>query len=90
MQIKKSWNIDINKIEEKITLEQKAIMPVHIFGLMCRWIRIKEIAEKYNLYVVEDAANLMGRSTRNKSREVFGCCIIHFFANKKLLPVKVE
>ena len=53
---KETWNIDISKIEEKITSHTKAIMPVHIFGLMCDMDTITSIARKHNLFIVEDAA----------------------------------
>jgi perosamine synthetase len=52
----KTFNIDLNKIEEKITPRTKGIIPVHLFGLLCPMDEINEIAEKYHLFVVEDAA----------------------------------
>jgi len=52
----RTFNIDVNKIEEKITPHTKAINPVHLFGQPADLKPIKEIAEKYNLYIVEDAA----------------------------------
>jgi len=48
--------IDVDKIEEKITPRTKAIVPVHLYGQMCDMPAIAEIAEKHNLYVVEDCA----------------------------------
>ena len=52
---KDTWNIDENKIEEKITNKTKAIMPVDIFGNPCNYDKILEIAKKHNLKVVDDA-----------------------------------
>lgn len=49
-------NIDENKIEEAITEKTKAIVPVHYAGVGCEMDKIMEIAQKYNLYVIEDAA----------------------------------
>ena len=49
-------NIDAEKIEALITSRAKAIVPVHYAGVACDMDRIMEIAEKYNLLVVEDAA----------------------------------
>lgn len=49
-------NIDAEKIEELITPRTKAIVPVHYAGVACDMDRIMEIANKYNLIVVEDAA----------------------------------
>ena len=47
-------NIDADKIEERITDKTKAILPVHIFGNPCDMDKINAIAQKHNLYVVED------------------------------------
>lgn len=52
----KTYNIDINKIEEKIIPHTKAINPVHLFGQPADLKPIKEIAEKNNIFVIEDAA----------------------------------
>ena len=55
-----SFNIDVNKIEEKITSKTKAIVPVHLYGQTCDMEKIMEIAKKYNLFVVEDTAQAIG------------------------------
>ena len=49
-------NIDVNKIESLITARTKAIVPVHYAGMACDMDKIMELAIKYNLFVVEDAA----------------------------------
>lgn len=49
-------NIDANQIEKLITNKTKAIVPVHYAGVACDMDRIMEIADKYNLLVIEDAA----------------------------------
>ncbi|MGL4393574.1 MAG: DegT/DnrJ/EryC1/StrS family aminotransferase [Fusobacteriaceae bacterium] len=49
-------NLDVEKIEEKITKNTKAICVVHLYGQASNMKRIMEIAKKYNLYVVEDCA----------------------------------
>ncbi len=51
-----TFNIDVTKIEEKITSKTKGIIPVHLFGLVADMKPIMEIANKHNLFVVEDAA----------------------------------
>ena len=53
-------NIDVLKIEEKITPKTKAIMAVHIYGRLCHMDEIMRIARKYNLKVIEDAAEAQG------------------------------
>ena len=53
---KRTFNIDANLIEEKITPKTKAIFPVHYAGVACDMGKIMDIAKKHNLIVVEDAA----------------------------------
>lgn len=53
---RKTFNMDVNLIEEKITPKTKAIFPVHYAGVACDMDEIMKIAKKYNLIVVEDAA----------------------------------
>lgn len=55
-----TFNMDVNKIEEKITSKTKAIMAVHIFGQACDMGRINFIAKKHNLFVIEDACQAIG------------------------------
>ncbi|MGD2087514.1 MAG: DegT/DnrJ/EryC1/StrS family aminotransferase [Candidatus Aminicenantes bacterium] len=54
------------EIEKKITLHTKAIIPVHLYGQSCDMDSICEIAQKYNLKVVEDCAQSVGASYKNK------------------------
>lgn len=67
-----SYNIDPNKIEAKITNKTKAIMPVHLYGQACEMDRIMQIANKYNLYVVEDNAQAHLAGFNNKLTGSFG------------------
>lgn len=55
-----TWEIDPDRIEEKITGRTKAIIGVHLYGQPFAFNRVKEIADKYNLYVVEDCAQAHG------------------------------
>jgi perosamine synthetase len=59
--------IDPEDIERKITHKTKAIMPVHLYGLMCDMESIMDIAERYNLFVVEDCAQCF-RATDSRGR----------------------
>ena len=82
---KDTWNIDVSKIEEKITPRTKAIMPVHIFGLMCDMEKITDIAKKYNLYIIEDAAEAHGAELNGKKAGSFSDIgSFSFFANKNI------
>lgn len=82
---KDTWNIDVKKIEEKITSKTKAIMPVHIFGNPCNMDEIKRIANKHNLFIVEDAAEAHGATYDDKKVGSFSDIgSFSFFANKNL------
>lgn len=60
-------NIDPDKIEAAITPKTTAIMPVHVYGKPCRTSEIKEIADKYGLKVIYDAAHAFGVEVNGKS-----------------------
>lgn len=82
---KDTWNIDVNKIEEKITSRTKAIMPVHIFGKMCDMEAIYTLADKYNLKIIEDAAEAHGALYHGKKSGSFSDIAgFSFFANKNI------
>lgn len=82
---KETWNIDVKKIEEKITPRTKAIMPVHIFGKMCDMTAITALAKKYNLYIVEDAAEAHGAEHKGKKAGAYSdIAAFSFFANKNI------
>jgi len=55
-----SFNIDPDRIEEKITKKTRAIIPVHLFGQAAQMKPILEIAARHNLFVIEDAAQAIG------------------------------
>lgn len=61
-----NYNIDVTRIEEKITAKTKAIIAVHLQGRPADMDAINEIAKKYNLYVVEDAAQAHGTLYKGK------------------------
>lgn len=54
------WQMDIKEAEKLITPRTKAIMPVHLYGFACDMVAVKQLANKYNLKVIEDAAEAMG------------------------------
>jgi dTDP-4-amino-4,6-dideoxygalactose transaminase len=61
-----TYNIDPEKIEEKITDRTKAIIPVHTFGQTADMDPIIKIGKKFNIHVIEDAACALGAKYRNK------------------------
>lgn len=56
----KTCNLDPNKIEAAITPRTTAILPVHVYGKPCNTLKIQEIADKYGLKVIYDAAHAFG------------------------------
>jgi len=78
-----TWNIDVNRIEEKITKKTKAVMPVHIYGHPCNMDPILELAKEHNLYVIEDAAEAHGAEYKGKKAGGIGDIgCFSFYGNK--------
>ncbi|MCM8818833.1 MAG: DegT/DnrJ/EryC1/StrS family aminotransferase, partial [Candidatus Omnitrophica bacterium] len=67
-----SHTIDPNDIENKITDRTKAILVVHLYGVICNMDPIIEIAKKYNLYVIEDCAQAHGGEYKGKKVGTIG------------------
>lgn len=80
-----TYNIDPAKIEEKITTKTKAIMVVHLYGKPCRMDQIMDIANKYDLKVVEDCAQSHGATFKNTVTGKFGDIGAHSFYPTKNL-----
>jgi len=66
------YNIDVSQIEKVITPKTKAILAVHLYGQSCDMDAIMSIAEKYNLYVIEDCAQAHGVTFNGKKVGTFG------------------
>jgi len=86
----KSFNINPNLIQDKITERTRAIIPVHLFGQSCRMEEILEIANKNNLQVIEDNAQALGSTYRfsNSQKQMSGTigdiATTSFFPSKNL------
>lgn len=80
-----TYNIDPNKIQKAITKKTKAILPVHIYGNPCDMNPIMELANKYNLKVVEDCAQAQGAKYKGKNVGNFGDAgCFSFYPSKNL------
>lgn len=76
-------NIDPDKIESAITNLTTAILPVHVYGNPCNNIRIKEVADKYGLKIIYDAAHTFGVKKKGISLANFGdLSVLSFHATK--------
>ena len=69
---KDTMNIDENLIEMAITDKTRAIVPVHYAGVVCEMDKIMDIAKRYNLFVIEDAAQAMMSTYKGKAAGTIG------------------
>lgn len=77
--------IDISKIEARISLKTKAIMPVHLFGQCVDMKPLMELAKKYNLKVIEDSAQAIGAEYNGQKAGTMGDMgCFSFFPSKNL------
>ncbi|MDD5655306.1 MAG: DegT/DnrJ/EryC1/StrS family aminotransferase [Candidatus Omnitrophica bacterium] len=83
--IKDDFNIDADKIEPLITSKTKGIIPVHLNGHACDMDKILALARKYNLRVLEDAAQALGARFKDRKCASFGDAGIFSFYPAKML-----
>lgn len=81
----KTYGLDPENIKEKITSKTKAIIPIHYAGCPCLIEEIKEIAEDYNLFLFEDAAESFGAKIRDQMVGSFGNAGILSFCQNKII-----
>ncbi|MDE6846219.1 MAG: DegT/DnrJ/EryC1/StrS family aminotransferase [Lachnospiraceae bacterium] len=80
-----TWNMNIDEIEAKITDKTKAIMAVHLYGLPVQMDAIMELAQRYHLKVIEDAAEMHGQTYNGKPCGSFGdISTFSFYPNKHI------
>ncbi|HEY4150661.1 MAG TPA: DegT/DnrJ/EryC1/StrS family aminotransferase [Chitinophagaceae bacterium] len=78
-----TWNMDVSQIEKKITPRTRAIMIVHIYGLPADMQPVLELAKKYKLKVIEDAAEMHGQTYNGAPCGSFGdISTFSFYPNK--------
>ncbi len=82
---KSTWNMDVTKIESRITARTKAIMVVHIYGLPVDMDPVIELANRYKLKIIEDAAEMHGQTYDRKPCGSFGdVSTFSFYPNKHI------
>lgn len=80
-----TWNMAVDQIEAKITPRTRAILVVHIYGLPVDMDQVQAIAQKHNLTIIEDAAEMHGQTYRGKPCGSFGdISTLSFYANKHI------
>ena len=78
-----TWNMNVSEIEQKITSRTKAILVVHLYGLPVEMDKVIELAQKYNLKIVEDAAEMHGQTYKGNPCGSFGdLSTFSFYPNK--------
>ena len=82
---KDTYVMDADKIEEMITPNTKAIIPIHIYGHPVNMDKVMEIACKYNLYVIEDATESLGSLYKDKPTGTLGHIGCFSFNGNKLI-----
>jgi dTDP-4-amino-4,6-dideoxygalactose transaminase len=80
-----TYNIDVDKIEQAVTKKTKAIIPVHLYGQPANMSRVKDIAAKYKLFIIEDASQAHGATIDNQGVGTFGdVACFSFYPGKNL------
>ncbi|MFN6379292.1 MAG: DegT/DnrJ/EryC1/StrS family aminotransferase [Flavobacteriales bacterium] len=80
-----TWNMDVSAIESKITSKTKAILVVHIYGFPVDMDPVIDLCNKYNLYLIEDAAEMHGQTYKGKKCGSFGTIsTFSFYPNKHI------
>lgn len=80
-----TFNINPSLIEKKITKKTRAIIPVHLYGLVADMEPIQRLAKKYKLHIIEDACQAIGATYKNKKAGSFGTTgCFSFYPTKNL------
>lgn len=82
----KTFNIDPEALDKAITSKTKAIIPVHLYGLLANMEKISAIAKKYKLIIIEDACQAHGAEFRGKRAGAFGDFgVFSLYATKNMM-----
>lgn len=78
-------NLDASRVEAAITPRTKALLPVHLYGLLCDMRALRAIADRHGLVVIEDAAHCIeGRRDGVGTGELGDCACLSFYATKNI------
>ena len=78
-----TYNLDPNQLEDKITPNTKAVIPVHLYGQPCEMEEIMALSRKHNFSVVEDAAHAIGAEYKGKKVGTIGATGCFSFHEQK-------
>ena len=82
------FTIDPAKVEERITKNTKAIIPVHLYGQSCDMDAIVEIAKKHHLAIIEDACQAHGTTYKGRPIGSFGTACYSLYATKNITTIE--
>jgi len=81
----KTFTLNVDQIEAKITAKTKAIIPIHLFGQSANMLPLNEVAQRYKLMVIEDAAQALGATYKDRKVGALGdIACFSFFPSKNL------
>lgn len=80
-----TYGLDPQKVEQKISEKTKAIIPIHYAGHSCLIKEIKEIAEKHDIILIEDAAESLGSTYEDEMTGTFGDAAMFSFCQNKII-----
>ncbi|OGF53113.1 MAG: polysaccharide biosynthesis protein, partial [Candidatus Fraserbacteria bacterium RBG_16_55_9] len=81
----KTLNIDVSRIEQRITSQTKAILAVDVFGHPAEWDELEQIARKHDLLLIEDSAEALGSEYKGCKAGTFGDAALYaFYPNKQM------
>jgi perosamine synthetase len=80
-----TWQIDVSKIERAINNKTRAIIAVHLYGQSCEMLALKDLADRYGLFIIEDCAESFGTVLQGRHVGTFGDIgIFSFYGNKTI------
>jgi len=79
-----TFNMNPELLEQAVTSRTKAILPVHLYGQVCEMDSLQQIADKYDLTIIEDACQAVGATYKNKKAGSFGTGAFSLYATKNI------
>jgi len=79
-----TYNIDPDEVKRRITSNTKAIMPVHLYGQLCKMNELMSLAERYGLAMIEDACQAHGAEYLGRKAGSFGTGCFSFYSTKNM------
>ena len=80
-----TFNIDLTQVEKVITPRTKGILPIHLYGQLCDIAKLLEVAETYNLKIIEDACQAVMAKYKGQAAGSFGTGTFSFYATKNMM-----